>query len=124
MTKAATSRVSRVAMGIAAVGVATTVAGVAATQPASIAAPLVDLTALIVVGSSFFYGYWNPWYVWLPYLLVAISFFGTLWQQRACDAAARRWRVTLVVAAVLAALSFVIFFFLLRYSGTTGKERT
>jgi ABC-type sulfate transport system permease component len=28
------------------------------------------------------------------------------------------------VAAVLAALSFVIFFFLLRYSGTTGKERT
>ena len=60
--------------------------------------------ALIVVGSSFFYGYWNPWYVWLPYLLVAIAFFGTLWQQRACDAAARRWRVTLVVAAVLAPL--------------------
>jgi hypothetical protein len=39
-------------MGVAAVGVATTVAGVAATQPASISAPLVDLTALIVVGSS------------------------------------------------------------------------
>jgi PE-PPE domain len=39
-------------MSIAALGVATTVAGVAATQPASISAPLVDLTALIVVGSS------------------------------------------------------------------------
>jgi hypothetical protein len=39
-------------MSVAAVGVATTVAGVAATQPASISAPLVDLTALIVVGSS------------------------------------------------------------------------
>jgi hypothetical protein len=39
-------------MSIAAVGVATTVAGVAATQPASISAPLVDLAALIVVGSS------------------------------------------------------------------------
>jgi PE-PPE domain len=39
-------------MSIAALGVATTVAGVAATQPASISAPLVDLAALIVVGSS------------------------------------------------------------------------
>jgi hypothetical protein len=39
-------------MGVAAVGVATCVAGVAATQPGSIAASLVDLTALIVVGSS------------------------------------------------------------------------
>ena len=52
MTKAGTNRVSRVAMSVAAVGVATTVAGVAATQPASISAPLVDLAALIVVGSS------------------------------------------------------------------------
>jgi hypothetical protein len=56
-------------MGIAAVGVATSVAGVAATQPASISTPLVDLAALIVVGSSthpdgsgtedFFHGVFN-----------------------------------------------------------------
>ncbi len=56
-------------MGIAAIGVATAVAGVAATQPASISAPLVDLAALIVVGSSthpdgsgnenFFHGMFN-----------------------------------------------------------------
>jgi hypothetical protein len=39
-------------MSAVALGVATTVAGVAATQPASISAPLVDLAALIVVGSS------------------------------------------------------------------------
>lgn len=39
-------------MGPAAIGVATSVASVAATQPASISASLVDLTALIVVGSS------------------------------------------------------------------------
>src|SRR6476619_5846688 len=39
-------------MSVAAIGVATTVAGVAATQPASISSPLVDLAALIVVGSS------------------------------------------------------------------------
>jgi hypothetical protein len=56
-------------MSVAAVGVAATVAGVAATAPASISAPLVDLTALIVVGSSthpdgsgtenFFHGLFN-----------------------------------------------------------------
>jgi hypothetical protein len=45
-------RVSKVAMGVAAVGVATTVTGVAATQPASISGTPVDLSALIVVGSS------------------------------------------------------------------------
>lgn len=52
MSSTATKRVSRVAMSVAAIGVATSVAGVAATQPASISAPLVDLAALIVVGSS------------------------------------------------------------------------
>lgn len=52
MRRAGTKRASRVAVSIAAVGIATTVASVAATQPASISAPLVDLTALIVVGSS------------------------------------------------------------------------
>jgi hypothetical protein len=52
MSKAATKRGSRAALGIAATVVTTAVAGVAATQPASISAPLVDLAALIVVGSS------------------------------------------------------------------------
>ena len=52
MSRARTQRVNRLAMSVAAVGVATTVAGVAATQPASVSASLVDLTALIVVGSS------------------------------------------------------------------------
>jgi hypothetical protein len=52
MGKAGKRRVGKVAMGIAAVGVATSIAGVAATQPASLSASLVDLTALIVVGSS------------------------------------------------------------------------
>ncbi|WP_308124003.1 PE-PPE domain-containing protein [Mycolicibacterium xanthum] len=39
-------------MGAAALGLAATVGGVAATQPAAITGSLVDLTALIVVGSS------------------------------------------------------------------------
>ncbi|MGV0848812.1 PE-PPE domain-containing protein [Mycolicibacterium phlei] len=43
---------SRWTTAVAAAGVATAVAGVAATHPESISAPLVDLSALIVVGSS------------------------------------------------------------------------
>lgn len=52
MGKAGPKRVHKMAMGVAAVGVATSIASVAATQPASISTPLVDLAALIVVGSS------------------------------------------------------------------------
>ncbi len=52
MCKAGKKRMSNVAKGVAAVGVVTSVAAVAATQPESISAPLVDLAALIVVGSS------------------------------------------------------------------------
>lgn len=53
MSKARTTdRITRAAVSVAALGVAAAVGGVAATQPASISASLVDLTALIVVGSS------------------------------------------------------------------------
>lgn len=52
MSRAGKKRLHRVAMGFAAVGVASTVAGVAVMQPASTPAQLVDLAALIVVGSS------------------------------------------------------------------------
>ena len=52
MAEAGRKHAVKVAIGAAAVGVATTVTAVAVTQPASISAPLVDLAALIVVGSS------------------------------------------------------------------------
>jgi PE-PPE domain len=52
MARSGKKRGVKVAMSVAAVGVATSVAGVAATQPASISTSPVDLAALIVVGSS------------------------------------------------------------------------
>lgn len=52
MARAGKKRTVKIAIAAASVGVATSVVGVAATQPASISASLVDLTALIVVGSS------------------------------------------------------------------------
>jgi hypothetical protein len=45
-------RVNKVAMGASAIGVATSVVGLAATQPQSISTIAADLTAAIVVGSS------------------------------------------------------------------------
>ena len=50
----------KVAIGAAAVGVATSIVGVAATQPASISNSMVDLAALIVVGSSTCLLYTSP----------------------------------------------------------------
>lgn len=52
MAKSGRNRAVKVAIGAAAIGVATSVGAVAVTQPASISATLVDLAALIVVGSS------------------------------------------------------------------------
>ena len=52
MSKVRENRITKAAVSVAALGVAAAVGGVAATQPASISASLVDLTALIVVGSS------------------------------------------------------------------------
>ena len=52
MARSGRKRAVKVAIGAAAVGVATSVTAVAITQPASISASLVDLAALIVVGSS------------------------------------------------------------------------
>ncbi len=34
---------------------------------------------LIIVGSTLFYAYWNPMYVWVPYLLTFLSYIGALW---------------------------------------------
>ena len=48
-----------------------------------LAVPVRYRLALIIAGSTFFYGYWNPWYVWLPYLLVAIAFLGAIWLEKA-----------------------------------------
>lgn len=52
MSTTGKKRVKKMTMGVAAVGVATSIVGVAATQPALLSAPLIDLAALIVVGSS------------------------------------------------------------------------
>lgn len=32
---------------------------------------------LIIIGSTIFYGYWNPYYVWVPFALMIVAYVGT-----------------------------------------------
>ncbi len=80
---------------------------------------------LIVVGSTVFYGAWNPdcaadacslgqrlrswnWrWAWLPHALMLIAFGGALWMERAAALPQRRRRLIAVVAALLLPLGVV-----------------
>jgi len=61
---------------------------------------------LIIIGSTIFYSYWNPAYVWLPHALVALAFFGALWMDRGQTVRARRVRLALTVVALFLPLGF------------------
>ena len=62
--------------------------------------------AVVIVGSTVFYAYWNVLYVWVPYLLIAITFLGSLFIDAAGDPAQRKRRMIGVLALTLAPLVF------------------
>ena len=66
--------------------------------------PLRWRLTLVIAGSAFFYAYWNPYYAWIPFAYIALAYFGALWMMRIDDARARRLRVALVIALLLAPL--------------------
>ncbi|SEC67493.1 alginate O-acetyltransferase complex protein AlgI [Rhizobiales bacterium GAS188] len=61
---------------------------------------------VIILGSTFFYGYWNIYYTFFPHLLMLLAFFGTIWMVRVKDDERKR-RLLLVVVALLTPL-FVV----------------
>jgi alginate O-acetyltransferase complex protein AlgI len=61
---------------------------------------------LILAGSTFFYAYWDVRYLAFPYALLALAIVGTWWLSRAADTGARRFRLGVVIAALLAPLIF------------------
>jgi alginate O-acetyltransferase complex protein AlgI len=61
---------------------------------------------LIIVGSTVFYAWWKVSYVWLPYLLMAIAYFGVLWIEAAVDAAGRKRRLLLTIFVLFLPLAF------------------
>lgn len=66
--------------------------------------PLRMRLALIVVGSSVFYGYWNPYYIWLPFALMLIAYRGAIFVMDSTGVIDRKRRLFLVVVALLAPL--------------------
>ena len=57
--------------------------------------------ALVIIGSTIFYAYWNPAYVWIPYFLMLVAYFGVLWTMTEAEAATRKRRLTLIIALLL-----------------------
>lgn len=56
---------------------------------------------LIIAGSTFFYGYWNPYYLWVPYVLMAVSFGGALYIDAAVNDSARKGRLISTIALLM-----------------------
>ena len=63
--------------------------------------------ALIIAGSTIFYGYWNPRYIWIPHALMLLAYAGARWVERARQTAAHRRRLIVVVTLLLLPLGFV-----------------
>ena len=63
--------------------------------------------ALIIVGSTTFYAFWKPAYLWVPYVLLAIGYCGTLWIVSTIDSSSQRRRLWVVVASLLVPLGMV-----------------
>ena len=61
---------------------------------------------LIIIGGTIFYGYGNPAYVWVPHVLTALAFVGSLWMGRGKTQASRRWRLAGTVVALFLPLAF------------------
>lgn len=61
---------------------------------------------LITVGSTVFYSYWNPAYVWVPHALMLVAYVGVRFTMRATDNAERRRRLTIVIVSLLVPLVF------------------
>ncbi len=45
---------------------------------------------LVIAGSTIFYGYWNPAYVWIPYATAVVAYVGARWIEAAGSSAAAK----------------------------------
>ena len=61
---------------------------------------------LIIIGSTIFYGYWNPYYIWIPYTLCLIAFFGTRWIASTSQVSNRKTRAAVTIGMLLLPLVF------------------
>lgn len=69
--------------------------------------PLRYRLSLIIVGSTIFYGYWNPYFIWIPHALMLLAYGGARWVEVARDTSGHRRRLAAVVTLLLLPLGFV-----------------
>jgi alginate O-acetyltransferase complex protein AlgI len=62
---------------------------------------------LIIAGSTIFYAWWKLEYVWIPFLLMAIAYFGVVWMTQAKLEASSKRRAGIVI--VLLFVPLVVF---------------
>ena len=69
--------------------------------------PLRFRLPLIIAGSAIFYGYWNPYYLWLPFAMTLLAYYGALWMDSNGEPGAKRRRLAIVTVLLLAPLVIV-----------------
>jgi alginate O-acetyltransferase complex protein AlgI len=62
---------------------------------------------VIIVGSTIFYGYWNPFYIWIPHALMLAAYVGARWVESARGTPQHFTRLAIVVAILLIPLAIV-----------------
>jgi alginate O-acetyltransferase complex protein AlgI len=57
--------------------------------------------SLIICGSVIFYGYWNPYYIWLPFMITYLAYFGSIWMMSTINQSQKKRRLIVVLFATL-----------------------
>lgn len=68
---------------------------------------------LIIVGSLFFYGWWNPVLIWVPAVLCTIAYFGAIWIASS-NADSKKLKISLIISLLLLPLilfKYIDFFY-------------
>jgi alginate O-acetyltransferase complex protein AlgI len=81
---------------------------------AHVLTPREHRNTVIIAGGAIFYSYWNPFYAWVPFLLLVISFFGAQYMEQAEKESVRKTRFILTVFFLLIplfAFKYTNFFF-------------
>jgi alginate O-acetyltransferase complex protein AlgI len=68
---------------------------------AHLATPRRYRLAVIIIGGTIFYSYWNPYYVWVPYLLIFIAYLGAIWVMAEERDSQRRLRLACAAGVLL-----------------------
>ncbi|SVB18133.1 uncharacterized protein METZ01_LOCUS170987, partial [marine metagenome] len=71
-------------------------------------------TPLIIIGSLFYYGWWNPILIWVPGALCTIAYFGAYWASSDSSPVKKKIKMTVIITGLLIPLlifKYIDFFY-------------